>query len=204
MSDNPFARVKDERRAIRDLALRVRNLERRPQGGGLGGMKWAYQASPTAAVTVGTNSVVGIAPSTAVGFLTNDSSIFAQGNDSYGGAHYGIKIIAETGLYLIIAELQPDSAVPVGVDYSVELWNAGGPDLSQIKMGFGPTRRLALATENYNSQSLTFAMLGTMDSGPNSVPVIFAGVNNNGVHSYDAFLSVLCLQLDPGENRSLG
>lgn len=204
MSANPFTRVKDERRAIRDLALRVRNLERRSRGsGGASGMTWAYQASPTSPVTVGTNSVVGIAPTTATGFLTNDSSVFVQGNDTYGGDHYGIKIIAPTGLYLVIATLSPDSAVPVGVEYSVSLWNAGAPDLSDVTLGFGATRRVALASEHYSAQALTIALLGTQDSGPNSLPVIFSGENNNGVHSYDAFLQVLCLQLDANEDRAL-
>ena len=172
-----------------------------PGLGGSAGLSWAYQATPISAVTVPTASSKVVAPTSATGFFTNDSSLFAQGTAVSGGTtYYGIKVIGATGLYLTWATLTPFAQIAAGVSYRIDIANSADPAEADIAMGV--LARTALSTDG--DQNLSWIQLGTQTGTPQTSAMIFQAENLNSVNSYTALIQVLCVCLDSNQSTYVG
>lgn len=170
-------------------------------GLGASGLSWAYQATPVSAVTVPTASSKVVAPTSATGFFTNDSSLFAQGTAVSGGTtYYGIKVIGATGLYLTWATLVPGAQITAGVSYGIEIANTNDPSEADLNMGF--TSRVALSTDL--AQNVHWIQLGTQTGTPQTGAMLFQADNNNSVHTYTALIQVVCVCLDSNQSTYVG
>lgn len=167
------------------------------------GLSWAYQASP-AHITVSTASSGVVAPTTATGFFTNDTSLFAQGTAVVGGTtYYGIKVIGADGFYLTWASFSPYTVISSGVDYGIEI--ANGADPLEAGNYLGPIRRVVPSSDTTpDEQALNWISLGTQTGTPQTHAMVFQADNNNSVASLTALINVLCVCLDPNQSTYVG